>query len=160
MKSERQAERTAAFCASVGALGVSAVVGFGRADGFFAGSTRSAGSAGAVVAAFGADGPLTAALHADDKSAAFACRQSTSSGLVGAIQEQCAAMSSSVQTRRTATSRSFCDSVAGVCLAPVAGGVVAAGVIASTAAGVSAGAVAGFAATASMAVLQDAERLS
>jgi len=91
-----------------------------------------------------------------------ACRHSTISGLVGAIQEQCAAMSSSVQARRTASNRSSCDVAAGVSLAPGAAGAVAAGVVVSTAAGVSAeaGAAAGFAATASTAVLHDAERLS
>jgi hypothetical protein len=156
MKSDRHADRTADFCAAVGALGITAVVAFACAGGFFAGSTGCAGSAGAVVTAGGADSPVTADLHAGDKSVAFACRQSTISGLVGAIQEQCAAMSSNVQARRTAFNRSSCDAAAGVCSG------AAAGVTVSVAAGVSAeaGAVAGLAVTASMAVLHDDERLS
>src|SRR5690348_7818044 len=68
MKSDRQAERIAAVCAAVGAAGVAAVVAFPCACGFFAGSIGWAGSAGAVVAAFGADGPVTASLHPADKS--------------------------------------------------------------------------------------------
>jgi hypothetical protein len=154
MKSDRHAERTADFCAAVGALGITAVVAFACAGGFFAGSTGCAGSAGAVVTAVGAE--VTADLHPGDKSVAFACRQSTISGLVGAIQEQCAAMSSNVHARRTAFNRSSCDAAAGVCSGAAAGGTV------SAAAGVSAeaGAAAGLRVTASMAVLHDDERLS
>jgi len=162
VKSDRQAEWIAAVCAAEGAAGVAAVVAFPCACDFFAGSTDWAGSAGGVMAAFGADAPVTADLHADDKSLAFACRQSTISGLVGAIQEQCAATSSSVQARRTASNRSSCDAAVGVWLALGAAGVAAVGVTASAAGGVSAeaGAAGGAPATASMAALHDGERLS
>jgi hypothetical protein len=157
MKSDRQAERIAAVWAAVGAPGVAADVAFARAGGFFVGSTGCADSAGAVVAV-GAGSPVTADLHPGDKSVAFARRQSTISGLVGAIQEQCAAMSSNVHARRTAFNCSSCDA-AGVCSA-LGADPTAAGVTVSGPAGVSAeaGAAAGFAATASMAVLHDDER--
>lgn len=162
MKSDRQAERIAAVWAAVGAPGIGADVAFARAGGFFVGSTGCAGSAGAVVTAVDAGSPVTADLHPDDKSVAFARRQSTISGLVCAIQEQCAAMSSNVHARRTAFNCSSCDAAGDVCSALGAAGVAAVDVTASAAGGVSieAGAAAGFTATASMAVLHDDERLS
>ena len=115
MKSDRQAERIAAVCAAVGLPGAAPdaappVVAFVTARGGGASREfcRTAGVAGAnagegSAAAFGGAGePLTAARQADDRPATLARRQSTISGLVGAIQEQCAAISLSVQAPRTA----------------------------------------------------------
>lgn len=165
MKSDRQAERIAAFWSAVGvaaaapppgaAAAGAAVVVLARGGGFFAGSIGGAGSAGTVVAAFGAANPVTVDLQEGERSAAFAFKHSTSSGLVGAINEQCAAISSSVQTRRTACNCSSCELA--VCGATgTFGGAADAGAVA----GVSAAAGAVLAATASTAVLHDVERRS
>lgn len=114
MKSDRQAERIAAVCAAVGLPGAppdaALVVAFvaARGGGGSREFCRTVGAAGAdagegSAAAFGgAAEPLTAAWQADDRPATLARRQSTISGLLGAIQEQCAAISLRVQAPRTA----------------------------------------------------------
>src|SRR6202035_875455 len=112
MKSDRHAARMAAFCCAVGAAGAAAGAagggalaragsgGFGSA-GFFAGvacRAGSAGGAGAAAAGGGAAGrDCTTAWQLGERSAALAFRHSRISGLLGAIQEQCATKSLSVQ---------------------------------------------------------------
>ncbi|MFY9601361.1 MAG: hypothetical protein WB563_16385 [Pseudolabrys sp.] len=108
-KSERQAARIALRCCVVGGWAVFAAVAAGDegeglarvgSDLFVrdAGCSRRAGSAddGAAVVL---DGDATALRQAGESPAALAFRQSTTSGLLGEIQEQCAMKSSSVQAR-------------------------------------------------------------
>src|ERR1700733_4037156 len=110
MKSERQAARIADFCASVGGAAGAAEAAAGAAAG--AGSRTAVDFLlGAVAAGFlsgacavGGAEPWTAAWHAGDRSAAFDCRHSRSSGLSGLIHEQCVMKSLSVQDCRTALS--------------------------------------------------------
>jgi hypothetical protein len=178
MKSDRQAERIAEACAAVGLPGAPPAAAPGAAavaarDGEASREfCRAAGAGGGSAAAFGgAPEPPTAARQADDRPARLARRQSTISGLLGAINEQCSAMSLSVQAPRTAFNSS-CDTVdaggvadegAAVCDEFAAGDGPAGGAGAAAGGGASAAGAAGacsFAATASTAVLQDAERLS
>jgi hypothetical protein len=175
MKSDRQAERIAAVCAAVGLPGDAPDAAPGGAataarDGGLsrelcrAGGTAGAGD-GSVAAFGGAVEPLTAARQADDRPARLARRQSTISGLLGAIHEQCSAISLSVHAPRTAFNSS-CDAfgsgevddggaAVGDCVAS-GDGAAAGGDVAAA----GAGGACSFAATASTAVLQDVERLS
>lgn len=189
MKSDRQAERIAAVCAAVGlpglapdaAPGAAAVAARdGEASREFcrAGGIADAGAGDGSAAAFGgAPEPLTAARQPDDRPARLACKQSTISGLLGAIHEQCSAMSLSVQAPRTAFNSSWvtldgggvavagaavCDAfAAGDGAAPGDGATAGGGAaVGGSAPAVGAAGVCSFAATASTAALQDAERLS
>jgi hypothetical protein len=107
MKSDRHDARTAAFCCSVGAaagavegggaLACAGSAGFGSA-GFLAGDACRGGSAGAAAASGGAAGSACiAAWQLGERSAALPFRHCRISGLFGAIQEQCATKSLSVQ---------------------------------------------------------------
>lgn len=160
MKSERQAERIAAVCTEVGLPGAIAAVSRGGATLCSFGWAGAADIGDGSVATFGGAPPLAAARQADERPATLARRQSTISGLVGAIQEQCSAISLRVHAPRTAFNSSW-DTVcvggagggAGVCAEGAAtGGAVAAG---DGAAG-----VCGLAVTVSTALLHDVERLS
>lgn len=111
MKSERQDERMAAVCASVGLAGAAAAGA--EAAGAAVACDGSAGFlAGAAVAglALGAGVP-SAAWQPGESFAAFALRQGRISGLVGAIEEQCATRSLSVQAFCTAFNSSLSDAV-------------------------------------------------
>ena len=172
MKSDRQAERIAAVCAAVGLRGdppdaapvapfVTARGGEASREFCRAGVVAGADAGDGSVAFGGAVEPLTAAWQAVDRPATLARRQSTISGLLGAIQEQCAAISFSVQAPRTAFNSSA-DTV-GAGAPRVARLIAMAPQRAAAPQGAAAAGASGacsFAATASTAVLQDAERLS
>jgi hypothetical protein len=118
MKSDRHAARMAAFCCSVGGAAAAAgaaaggALGRGGSTGFLIGSTRRVGSGGGgagdtgfgspTVGVAGAGSDCTAAWQPGESSAALAFRHSRISGLVGAIQEQCAMTSLSVHAFCTA----------------------------------------------------------
>ena len=119
MKSDRHDARTAAFCCSVGAAAGAAGAGgelaragsggFGS-TGFLAGAACRAGAGSAGAAAAGGDAAgsdCTAALQLGERSAALPFRHNRISGLFGAIQEQCATKSLSVQACCTVLSSSF-----------------------------------------------------
>ena len=109
MKSDRHAARTAAFCSAVGAAaGAAGAAGAGGAlvragstgfgsTGFLAGAVCFAGSAGAAAVGGAAGSDCTAAWQLGERSAALLFRHNRISGLFGAIQEQCATKSLSVQ---------------------------------------------------------------
>jgi hypothetical protein len=116
MKSDRQAARTVLSCWAVGFWGPVALWAGTEGDGAFvcaglgvftvfvdgeAGCEISAGGAATAVGAAAAGRDCITVWQAGDNWAALAFRQSNSSGLVGAIQEQCAAKSLSVQVCRT-----------------------------------------------------------
>ena len=84
-----------------------------------AGATAAAGGAAATGAASGVAParPVTTAWQAGERSVALALRHSTSSGLLGAMNEQCAAASLSVHALLTAAS-----SCCGVAAAGLAAG--------------------------------------
>ena len=96
-----------AACAGAGDEGALVCVGFGALSVFVDGEAgrEISGEGSAVVVGFSAAGRVSIILRqAGDNSAAFAFRQSSNSGLLGAIQEQCAAKSLSVQVCRTSLS--------------------------------------------------------
>src|SRR6202035_4863661 len=90
-----------------GALARAGSVGLGS-TGFLAGTACRAGSAGVAAAGAGAAGSdCTAAWQLGERSAALAFRHCRISGLFGAIQEQCATKSLSVQACCTVLSSSL-----------------------------------------------------
>ncbi len=101
-KSERHAERTAAVCASLGVTGAAAA-GAGAAGAAVMREGSAGFLAGAAIAGFAADaGVPSAAWQAGDSFAALALRQDRISGLLGAIEGQCATRSLSAQAFCTA----------------------------------------------------------
>src|SRR5580692_8684351 len=112
MKSDRHEARTAAFCCAVGAAaeaaGAAGAAGAGGAlvragstgfgsTGFLAGAACFAGSAGVAAAGGAVGSACSAAWQLGERSVALAFRHNRISGLFGAIQEQCATKSLSVQ---------------------------------------------------------------
>ena len=167
MKSDRQAERIALVCFAVGFCGAAGAALARVASGFLAeagclaaGATGGASTAAGVAAA-GTD--CSALWQDDDRSAELAFRQSKTSGLLGAIHEQCAMKSFRVQACRTALISSSVVFAATV-LGAGSDGDDAVGVSTGVAAGTAGAAAAaagasGFGATALTAVLQDADNL-